>query len=132
MDIVQVYRGAIVVAFAAERPDVVTPEWRKQVFAAFEPSGIATLLDDEVVLQKFLSSCGMPVGLVLDADRLSAAGLVELEVDVGTVIDEWFLAVNGVSRSDHQAALAAAKARFEQYGLKIIGRTTSGDLVSLI
>lgn len=132
LDILQVYRAAIVSAFASEVPPVITPQWRRSVFAAFEPDGICTLLGSQDLLERFMRSCGLPLGLRLDAERLRASGMAGEEVDIAELADRWFEAVNGVSRSEHQATLREAEGVFAAKGLELIARTASGELASMI
>lgn len=132
LDIIQIYRAAIVVAFSSEKPDLNNSRWREKAFKAWEPQGIATLLADRNLLHAFAEVCGMPPYPSVPHDELLSLGAADSEEKARQISDDLFEAANRMSKTRYLDIVSRANTRFSSQGWELFGETMSGELASFI
>jgi hypothetical protein len=132
LDIVQIYRAAIATAFAAEIPPIMDAAWRREIYAAFEPEGLGTLLEEPADFDLFLTICGMPFTHYTSVERLREAGEDGSDAELQRIVSAIFEAANGISEQGHDRAVVQLRPIFERSGLSMFSPTTAGGWASAL
>jgi hypothetical protein len=132
MDVLQIYRAAIVHAFTTAEPEVKDRRWRLEAFAAWGPNGVHSVLSDRAMFDDFLEICGMPLNVQVDGDHLVEVGIVENEANAQRISEELFEAVNSITRARYDEIADRSDAAFAAKGLRVFGTAPSGTRVSLL
>lgn len=130
LDILQIYRAPVVTAFSSELPSVADSRWRTEAFRAWEPAGIASILDDSIALADFLRVCGATIGAGIDREALAVH---DVSLDEAEAIEaQLFELFNQQDLADYREVVARLDAEFRHHGLRLFGETGSAELFSLV
>lgn len=132
LDIVQIYRAAIVMAFATDHPNVVTSQWRQDAYSAFEPHGLATVFEDRANLDLFLQVCGMPKGHYVSVDRLRSWGIEGADAELDRMVRDFYAAINGILEADHDKVVEQLNEVAEKSKLTLFDKLSHGGWGSLL
>lgn len=132
LDIVQIYRAAIVMAFSTDHPPVVTSEWRQEAYSRFEPQGLRTIFEDRTHFALLLQVCGMPKGHYVDVARLRAWNVEGSDAELDRMVRDFYVAINGMQEADHDKAIEQLNAVASKSGLALFDKLTNGAWGSLV